>query len=226
MSEIAALDAEVDAKMDEVTGKFNAFVARQKVEIVKAGETYKAQVAVLQNEYKELVRALGELGAREEELGALVEREYRDSSSLAARIEELRLKEASLQQERDSLEKTVVELQHKVSLKRQELLALKSDKNRQSELILPETLMFEQLLGLKILGLRENLLKFVFTNIHPARADSAYSFELDLSEHLYKVRNVSPPVPDDSLRKILAEFNELRDLTQFLKQFRLLFKDL
>ncbi|CDR47811.1 CYFA0S38e00122g1_1 [Cyberlindnera fabianii] len=226
MSDVQTFDPEVEERLEKVTEKFNQFIARQKTEIIKAKENYTAKVKQLRNENRDLVKQLKDSALREQELQSQLEREINDANSSESRLSELRLKEKQLADERVSLEKQVSELKDKVEERRKELSKLKENQQRQGELDLPETMVYEQLLGFRIDGIQQDRLRLVFINIDPQDTKKEYSLDLDVSEHFYKILDVSPSLPQQDVDNALTQLNGSRDLTHFLKTIRTLFKGL
>lgn len=226
MSDVRTFDPEVEARLEELSDKFNTFITRQKTEIIRSKEDYTNKLKQLRNEHKEIQKSLQSLATREAELNKVIEREIHDSNVSQTRLNELKVKEKSLIEERKSLEKSVGELQEKVSRRREELSKLKLNQEKQAEINLPETMIYEQLLGFKIEGLKDDILKFVFQNIDSKDPKRSFYIVLNVSEHLYKVEETNPSLPELELNDALQEFNSSRDLTRFLKNIRIAFKKL
>lgn len=226
MSDVRTFDPEVEARLEELSDKFNTFITRQKTEIIRSKEDYTNKLKQLRNEHKEIQKSLQSLATREAELNKVIEREIHDSNISQTRLNELKVKEKSLIEERKSLEKSVGELQEKVSRRREELSKLKLNQEKQAEINLPETMIYEQLLGFKIEGLKDDILKFVFQNIDSKDTKRLFYIVLNVSERLYKVEETNPSLPELELNDALQEFNSSRDLTRFLKIIRIAFKKL
>lgn len=226
MSDVRTFDPEVEARLEELSDKFNTFITRQKTEIIRSKEDYTNKLKQLRNEHKEIQKSLQSLATREAELNKVIEREIHDSNISQTRLNELKVKEKSLIEERKSLEKSVGELQEKVSRRREELSKLKLNQEKQAEINLPETMIYEQLLGFKIEGLKDDILKFVFQNIDSKDTKRLFYIVLNVSERLYKVEETNPSLPELELNDALQEFNSSRDLTRFLKNIRIAFKKL
>lgn len=220
-----SFDPEIQSRIEQVSEKFNEFISRQKNEIVQAKEEYLHTVSQLQSEHKELILKVKECEDREKELGHQLSKEAGDVQGSQSRITELNLRHRQLLEDKRQLESQVEELQGKVVSKREELSKLKQAKSRQSDLDLPETLIYEQLLGFKIEGLKDNLLRFVFENVNSQDPKRQCSLDLNVSNHLYAIERVEPQLPKDKLDALLDSFNESRDLTQFLKHTRQCFKE-
>lgn len=226
MSDVRTFDPEVEARLENLSDKFNSFITRQKTEIIKSKEDYISRLKQLRNEHKEIQKQLQSLAAREAELNKTIEREIHDSNISQTRLNELKIKEKSLVEERKSLETSVSELQEKVSKRREALSLLKLNQEKQAEINLPEAMIYEQLLGFKIEGLKDDILKFVFENIVPSDTKKQFYIVINVGEHLYKIEETNPPLPEHELSEILQEFNTSRDLTKFLKNVRMSFKSL
>jgi predicted nuclease with TOPRIM domain len=220
------MDPEVQQRIQQVTQKFNNFIARQKSEIMKAKEEHIHGMSQLQGEHRELLKQLEDSQNKEEELRLQLERETADANGSQARITDLKIRERQLTEERKALEAQVSELREKVYSRREELSKLKQNREKQGEMDLPETIIYEQLLGFKIEGLKDDVLKLVFNNIDPRDTKKQYSLLLNVSQHLYSIDCVEPPLPQKQVDSLLSQFNENRDLPQFLKSIRQAFKAL
>jgi predicted nuclease with TOPRIM domain len=220
------MDPEVHQRIQQVTQKFNNFIARQKSEIMRAKEEHIQGMSQLQGEHRELLKQLEDSQNKEEELRLQLERETADANGSQARISDLKIRERQLMEERKALEAQVAELREKVYSRREELSKLKQNREKQGEMDLPETIIYEQLLGFKIEGLKDDVLKLVFNNIDPRDTKKEYLLLLNVSQHLYSIDSVEPPLPQQQVDNLLSQFNENRDLSQFLKSIRQAFKAL
>lgn len=91
-------------------------------------------------------------------------------------------------------------------------------------LINPELNFWETTLGLHIEGVKDDVLRFVFTNIDPSNYTRPFSCTLDLSEQEYKVVKCSPELSTDVLNPIIKSLNISRNVCLFLKQMWKAFK--
>lgn len=226
MSDVRTFDPEVESRLEELSDKFNNFIANQKTEIIKSKEDYTNRLKQLRNEHKEISKSLQSLAQREADLNKVIEREVQDSNTSQSRLNELKIKEKTLLEERKSLEKSVAELQEKVNHRREELSNLKLNQEKQAEINLPEILVYENLLGFKIEGLKDDILKLVFKNIDSNDPQRQFFLVLNVSDHLYKIEETTPSLPETDLNTLLEEFNSSRDFTKFLKNTRNSFKKL
>lgn len=98
--------------------------------------------------------------------------------------------------------------------------------NEQMALISPEVYFWEQTLGLRIEGVQEDILRFVFTNVDEKDYRREFSCTLDLSEADYKIVKTKPELSPEVVESILKGLNETRRVNLFLKNLRRAFKDL
>lgn len=226
MSDVSTFDPEVESRLEVLNDKFNNFITRQKTEIIKSKEDYTNRLKQLRNEHKEISKSLQSLAQREAELLKVIEREVHDSNTSQSRLNELKIKEKTLSEERKSLEKSVAELQEKANKRREELSKLRLNQEKQAEINLPEILVYENLLGFKIEGLKDDILKLVFKNIDSNDPQRQFFLVLNVSEHLYKIEETTPVLSESEQSSLLEEFNSSRDFTKFLKNTRASFKKL
>lgn len=97
--------------------------------------------------------------------------------------------------------------------------------NKQIALINPELFFWEQTLGLRIEGVQEDVLRFVFTNIDDNDFDRSFSCTLDLSQHDYKIIKCNPDLGKHILDPIIKNLNKSRKINVFLKQLWKAFKN-
>lgn len=98
--------------------------------------------------------------------------------------------------------------------------------NEQMVLISPEVYFWEQTLGLRIEGVQEDILRFVFTNVDEKDYGRSFSCTLDLSEADYKIVKCNPELSPEVIDTIARVLNETRRINLFLKTLRKAFKDL
>lgn len=150
------------------------------------------------------------------------QKEIEESKDL---IENLKSKHEELIRTRDLLVEDIEEVKEsirKVKDERQERKKVLSDQVMQ---IAPEVQFWEQILGLKIEGLKEDILQFVFTNIDEKDHSRPFSCVIDLSQAEYQMIKCAPELKPDVIDPIMKTLNDSLRLNLFLKQLRNAFKD-
>lgn len=89
----------------------------------------------------------------------------------------------------------------------------------------PELLFWEKMLGLRIEGVTEDVLRFRFTNIDAENMEKPFIFTLDLSKQEYLITKCSPLLQKPIISQILKNLNESHRFDIFLKQMWRAFKD-
>ncbi|CCH45815.1 putative kinetochore protein spc25 [Wickerhamomyces ciferrii] len=224
MSDIRTLDPEVEAKMEEISTKFERYISNQKSQIIKSKEDFKNKLQHLRNEYKEYGKELQSLAEREVELNKELAKEVQDKNSSSSRLNELKLKEETLIEDRKNLEKQVLDLSNQVNERRQELNKLKISKEKQAERDIPQVLIYEQVLSLKIEGGKQGYLTFKFHNIDPKNTEREFQLNLKVDGSKYEDLSTIPEISQDDVNELLIKFNETRNLNSFLKNARQAFK--
>jgi kinetochore protein Spc25 len=125
------------------------------------------------------------------------------NSQLASQIEEVR-EEIRKTKERQAQERQVL--------------------NEQMALVSPELHFWEQTLGLRIEGVQEDVLRFVFTNIDEKDYSRQFSCTLDLSDVDYRIIKCCPELEPEVIESTVKVLNETRRLNLFLKTLRKAFK--
>ncbi|KAG0212264.1 kinetochore-associated Ndc80 complex subunit spc25 [Mortierella sp. GBA30] len=88
----------------------------------------------------------------------------------------------------------------------------------------PEVSSYESILAMRIVGVQEDQIGFVFTRINELDWEQEYSVTVDVSQYDYSVSECSPSLPE--LPSLVRYLNDTRDLYGFLKRVRKGFKDL
>jgi kinetochore protein Spc25, fungi type len=99
----------------------------------------------------------------------------------------------------------------------------------------PELTFWEEHLAMKLEGVREDVLRIVFTHIYESDWTQECLFIVDLSERDYRGFSISFPADADDvvveckptledLPSLVRQLNETRDFFQFLKWMRHAFK--
>lgn len=141
-------------------------------------------------------------------------------------IENFTAKRDEMAEMRKNLVKQMEEVREAIRKKKELQNNERRALNQQMALISPEVYFWEQTLGLRIEGVQEDLLRFIFTNVDEKDYNRAFSCMLDLSEADYKIVKTSPELSPEVVESILKVLNESRRINMFLKSLRKAFKDL
>ena len=98
-----------------------------------------------------------------------------------------------------------------------------ADIDAQAKLNDPELDFWVDYLCLRIEGIREDLLKFVFTHVEERDWDREYWFELSTMRADYEVTDCKPQLDKERIDVCVDRLNESRDVGCFLKDMRELF---
>lgn len=215
------MDHQLKQRMDELTEKVAAYISKQKQSLDAQKESHSDVINRLSLDKQRIESSLDKIKSQESRLNETLSNEINESQQSDIRIEALNSRHQLLQQETINIQQQVDDLSNEINSKREELFALNKNLSTNRDKDLPEVLLYEQLLGLKIVGVRNDLLKFIFININHKDPIRQYSLLLDVSEDDYKVPETSPVI---DTTQVLQELNTSRDLATFLSKIRNLFK--
>lgn len=141
-------------------------------------------------------------------------------------VESFTSKRDEMVQMREQLVQEMENVRENIRKKKELQLKERKALNEQMALISPEVYFWEQTLGLRIEGVQEDVLRFIFTNVDEKDYSRAFSCTLDLSETDYKIVKCKPELSPDVIESIIKVLNETRRVNLFLKSLRKAFKDL
>ncbi|KAG0249252.1 kinetochore-associated Ndc80 complex subunit spc25 [Mortierella polycephala] len=162
--------------------------------------------------------------AEEAALAKALDKEKEEASNMTKTVQQLSARYEELRQTRSHLENQIIALQKEVTAKRDAKIALKKALDEQMMKNKPELAAYEATLGLRIVGVKEDHIGFVFTRLNELDWDKEYSITIDVSQYDFAVSECTPNLPE--LSSLLQHLNETRDFYGFLKRARKAFKDL
>jgi uncharacterized protein YoxC len=216
--------SEIDPKLHATTARVAQYIAQQKASLFEAREHHRNTLNSLMADRHRLQHEISQLQQQEQALTQGIQHEVADVQQSETRVGELSEREAQLQQETRTLRDQVTEILQQVQTKRHESSTLQQRFTANRDKDLPESLIYEEILGLRILGVKDDLLRFVFTNITNDNPAKQHSFLLDVSAEEYQVTETAPPVDARQLALLVSQLNKSRDLTLFLSRIRHAFK--
>ncbi|ORY50413.1 hypothetical protein BCR33DRAFT_713223 [Rhizoclosmatium globosum] len=217
------------AKLGSVNEVFGSecgqIVMRKKLEMEEAKAQHLQQLTA--NRLK-CAAVSGETAQTESLISEIRRAEAADVSSaaqIAAAAEALDAKRAALEDEARALDNNVRILKHDLD-QRTAILNEKVDQRKAAaQKALMEMRFFEDKLGLRIVSVATNVLRFIFTNISSKNWAEEFSFVLDVSATTYKLMDCSPAESIPNCDAMLNFLNESRDFYRFLKEMRQGFHD-
>ncbi|KAG0234915.1 kinetochore-associated Ndc80 complex subunit spc25 [Mortierella sp. GBA43] len=152
-----------------------------------------------------------------------LKKEKEEANAMSRIVQEYATQCEDMQQRRQVLQEQVAILRREVKAKREAKIALKKALEKQVLKNKPELASFESALALRIIGVREDHIGFVFTRINEQDWDQEYTITVDVSQHDYAVADCNPSLPE--LPSLIRYLNDTRDFYGFIKKVRKAFKD-
>jgi kinetochore protein Spc25 len=199
------------------------FIARRE-EVRRGPVEFTAEMAEDRNQQRNIHQAMERAKADHQEALATMQNERAEVEEVRASITEYSAKRSSLSSHREALEQQIAEVEEvlakkraAMSVKRQELVAQHA-KNK------PELQAWESQLGLQIDSAGIDMLRFTFTRVDKNDEKKPYMMVVDVRTHEYAVAECVPALP--RMTALLADLNESRDFSGFLKAVRQAFKEI
>lgn len=127
---------------------------------------------------------------------------------------------------RSELASQIEEVREKIRMTKETQIRERQALNEQMASVSPELHFWEQTLGLRIEGVQEDVLLFVFNNIDETDYSRQFSCTIDLSDVNYKIVKCTPELAPEVIESTVKVLNETRRLNLFLKTLRKAFKDI
>ncbi|KAF9288803.1 kinetochore-associated Ndc80 complex subunit spc25 [Mortierella alpina] len=239
---------EIHAHAAAFTNEFNSYTQKTKAKITESSEQWDRETAELQDHDRTLREDLkvatlkeaalakgigldstrllvGWLRQPETNEGSPVETvEKEEAGNMSKTIQQLSARREEMRQMQASLESQVSLLRKEVKAKREAKFAQKKALDEQILKNKPEVSCYESVLAMRIVGVQEDRIGFVFTRINEQDWDQEFSITIDVSQYDYSASECVPSLPE--LPSLVRYLNDTRDLYGFLKRVRKGFKDL
>ncbi|KAJ3345940.1 kinetochore-associated Ndc80 complex subunit spc25 [Entophlyctis luteolus] len=201
----------------------DAWASERRDTLVAGKAAHAKAVAANRLQRTQIAKDIESLNDASRELNALDAAEQNVEALRAKVVEDLEKKLCTSQTDRDALAESVAAMEREVQARKAALESARNLRLQSTKRSLPEALFYEEKLGLKIISLEPDVLRFVFTNIDKSNYSREFWFVLDVSgEREYKLRECNPATP--MVEAALEYLNETRDFYRFLKEMRQGFK--
>lgn len=205
-------------RMEQFQSRFDQTLEEQRSQVAQTRQEFSRLVSE-NNETERLLKA--EIESLTSKSDALIHKHTGEVAELEATrktIGELRAKKEQLANQQQQYKTQIENLQQRISQLSEKKSLFEENVARQSGQNSTELQYWQELLGLRIDGLKDDYLKLVFTNVDAA--SSEYSFVLDMTGDDYKVKECKPPVEESVLSQIVQHFNTKKELSLFLRDMR------
>ncbi|KAI9101381.1 chromosome segregation protein Spc25-domain-containing protein [Phlyctochytrium arcticum] len=216
-----SIDAHLNDLNDECSAfldRFNVWAATKKKEIEEGRMAYLQTLEEFQARQTQLESQIEALKIKELENEQVFEREKREATEMENEVNELKVQKDEREFARGELLDNVSRMQSDLRRRREDLALKREARRTQHQRLQPELECYEQKLAVQIIGLQNEILKFIFTHVNPADWDQEYSFVIDVRRQDYQVIDCNPPLP--ILDGLVEWLNSTRDFSTFLKMMR------
>lgn len=221
-----------DLGFDKVQGRMDSFLSNLSQTIVRGRQRfmndkndYLQQLNQLQETQKRIESEIKIYLNRVDELTQQRSAQQREILESKESIENFTQTKHQMERFRDSLKQNINEIHTIIQAKKEEQRKDREILDKQIAHIDPELLFWEKMLGLRIEGVTEDVLRFRFTNIDAENMEKPFIFTLDLSKQEYLITKCSPLLQKPIISQILKNLNESHRFDIFLKQMWRAFKD-
>ncbi|KAI9334835.1 chromosome segregation protein Spc25-domain-containing protein [Zopfochytrium polystomum] len=215
----ASFDA-LSADCLQFNGALDAWAAARKRAMRDAAGKHVADLQTCRDRYVICSGEIKACKAKFAQAEKVVEAERREEADMESVVESLSEKRALKERDRAELEEKVKSLEEEVRSRRAKLEQTIRKREEEAARSVPEMLLYEEKLAMKIVGLKVGVLRFVFTHINKNNWNEEFAFVVDVSggSKTYQIIECTPRLPTlDSLVKFL---NDTRDFFRFLKEIR------
>lgn len=214
---------ELSARAATFTNDVNVAIQKIRTKMAENTEQWVQDTAEARERDRELREEIKVAFAQEDALSKALKKEKEEANAMSRIVQEYATQCEDMQQRRQVLQEQVAILRREVKAKREAKIALKKALEKQVLKNKPELASFESALALRIIGVREDHIGFVFTRINEQDWDQEYTITVDVSQHDYAVADCNPSLPE--LPSLIRYLNDTRDFYGFIKKVRKAFKD-
>ncbi|GJJ68905.1 kinetochore protein Spc25, fungi type [Entomortierella parvispora] len=214
---------ELTARALTFINEVNSSAQKFKTKISNNTEQWISDTSEIRESDRDLREALKLANSEEVALAQALRKEKMEAQNMARAIQDLSIRHEEMKQIQESLQEQVIILRREVKAKREAKIAQKKALDEQVLKNRPELASYESVLSMRIVGVKEDHIAFVFTRINERDWEQEFSFTIDVSNVDYAVYDCSPLLPD--LESLVRYLNDTRDFYGFLKKARKAFQE-
>ncbi|KAJ8099045.1 chromosome segregation protein Spc25-domain-containing protein [Lipomyces tetrasporus] len=211
--------------MEAFQARFDAYIANDRKRILEERNAFEKDMAEAREHEQHMGNQIEHYKEKEAELVQESAREQQEVQETESSIAEFTRKKQDLTILRDAVVAQIRETQSLLDKKRAERSVDRAKFLAQSSLNAPELAFWEQNLGMRIEGFKDDQLKIVYSLVSESSWNREYYVLVDLSDHEYEVLRCEPQLENSVLEGIVARLNESRDFGRFLTDIRKAFKE-
>ena len=217
---------ELRERMARFTDQFDSFIAKGRKRVLEERNQFRINVAELEEDQKMKQRDLEILAQKAAQHEQAVQQQEAETAEVEGAIATLAQQKEQAGQHRVMLQQQIATLKSDISAKKAAQSSHARELDAQSRLNLPELDFWESHLGMRIEGAGQvDRLRFVFCNLDEKDWARESWFELDTERRDYAVVDCRPKIEGMQIEECVEVLNSSRDLGQFLRRMRLVFKD-
>ncbi|TPX72747.1 hypothetical protein SpCBS45565_g00349 [Spizellomyces sp. 'palustris'] len=247
-----SVNLDTDHQLSELTTRcasflrrFDAWVLAKKKEMSEEKSAHVKTIDELKEKESQTKTQIEVYKGKESDLQRAYEKERQEAEEMEAEVTELRIQKDERDATRDELMDRVQAMRNDIRRRREELNKKREARLNQHKRIQPELECFMNKLAMDVRGLQSmepyfsvfvacwntyavpvvaDMLKFVFTHVHPQDWEKEYTFSIDVRRNDYQVVECNPAVTN--LNELVEWLNKTRDFYTFLKMMRRSFFEL
>ncbi|EGV66655.1 kinetochore-associated Ndc80 complex subunit spc25 [Yamadazyma tenuis] len=209
--------------LDGFTSRFTKEISSKKRQIIDDKTSFNIKVNDLKSEEVRLTSQINQLDGHRSELQRKIEESIINFEDRRAKIDELHAEETKLNTKKLELDEELNGINNQINEINNKIEKL--SKNLEDQVVQDdvELVKFERYLGLRIEVLKEDLMKFRFSNLDASNLDKEFWIDLNIAEE-FQITGSFPAMGEDEMAPILVEFNQSQNFGRFLKQIRQVLK--
>ncbi|KND01885.1 uncharacterized protein SPPG_03673 [Spizellomyces punctatus DAOM BR117] len=226
-----SVNLDTDHQLSELTTRcasflkrFDAWVLAKKKEMSDEKLAHIKIIDELKEKESQTKTQIEVYKGKESDLQRAYEKERQEAEDMEAEVTDLRIQKDERDATRDELMDRVQAMKNDIRRRREELNKKREARLNQHKRIQPELECFMNKLAMDVRGLQTDMLKFVFTHVHPQDWEKEYTFSIDVRRNDYQVVECNPAV--SNLDELVEWLNKTRDFYTFLKMMRRSFVEL
>ena len=217
---------ELRERMAKFTDRFDDFIAKGRKRVLEERNQFRISVAEIEEDQRMKKRDLEIIAQKNAQHNQTIEQQEAETAEMQQAIADLTQQKEQAAAHRSSLQAQIATIKSEISARQQAQLAHARDLDAQARLNLPELDFWETYLGMRIEGVgKVDRLRFVFCNLDERDWSKECWFELNTESRDYAVAEFGPKVEDAKVEECVEALNSSRDLGQFLRRMRAVFKE-
>lgn len=211
--------------MDEFAAKFHTLILEKRALAQAARQHHINRTKDLEHRALQLRLEIAAGREAAQKIVQTIESSLADLTAKQRKVEGLRAQLETLQQTRIQREKEAADARAEASNAEESLRYARHDLASQARQDATELTKYEMYLGLKVVAVDEDVLRFRFYNVSADDVDKEVMVELNVAGEDYRVVAMEPTLLADMVSGMEDALNDSGDFVAFLKQMRKALRD-